>query len=349
MILPPIYDDVMSLNDYWGAETINDKIIIKQDGKYGLSCGYRVDLEPVYDKISLIDDDYFLTEKDGKFGLLGSSVSIPAEYDEIQVPEIMGWIKARKGNVWGYFDADGHFTEDISKAFQLKIEWFWDYEPIGLERSNQLFNDYSSLINKFSFSKLQDTVEIEVLENGNVFDKMVIYANKLTKKVGLRLYVTMTDLIPPKYDELYHILGNEYAYRLNDKYGFVLADGKGTELCPPIYDEIKKTECSDFIALVRIGEKWGVTHFYDNEIPTNPEYDEIIEGKHHWYFKLLLKKEGKVGVQMDDIFIPPLYDGFFVPEVFGWIRVCKDGEWGYLDVNNEFTPDESKAYLCYMD
>ena len=347
MILPPIYDDVMSLNDYWGAETINDKIIIKQDGKYGLSCGYRVDLEPVYDKISLLDNDYFLTEKDGKFGLLGSSVSIPAEYDEIQVPEIMGWIKAKKGNVWGYFDVDGHFTEDISKAFHLKIEWFWDYEPIGLERSNQLFNDYSSLLNKLSFSKLQDTVEIEVLENGNVFDKMVIYANKLTKKVGLRLYVTMTDLIPPKYDELYHILGNEYAYRLNDKYGFVLADGKGTELCPPIYDEIKKTECSDFIALVRIGEKWGVAHFYDNEIPTNPEYDEIIEGKHHWYFKLLLKKEGKVGVQMDDIFIPPLYDGFFVPEVFGWIRVCKDGEWGYLDVNNEFTPDESKAYLCY--
>ena len=50
---------------------------------------------------------------------------------------------------------------------------------------------------------------------------------------------------------------------------------------------------------------------------------------------------------MDDIFIPPLYDGFFIPEVFGWIRVCKEGEWGYLDVNNEFTPDESKAYLCY--
>ena len=50
---------------------------------------------------------------------------------------------------------------------------------------------------------------------------------------------------------------------------------------------------------------------------------------------------------MDDIFIPPVYDGFFVPEVFGWIRVCKDGEWGYLDVDNEFTPDESKPYLCY--
>ena len=88
-------------------------------------------------------------------------------------------------------------------------------------------------------------------------------------------------------------------------------------------------------------------NLYDDEISTSPEYDEIIEGEHNWCFKLLLKKDGKVGAQMNDILIPPVYDGFFVPEIFGWIRVCKDGEWGYLDVNNEFTPDESKAYLCY--
>ena len=345
VILSPIYDDIMLLEDYLGHPTDRGDIIIKQDGKYGLLNGYQVDLEPIYDKITLMDNGYYLTEKDGKLGLSGNGLLIPAEYDEIHVPEIMGWIKAKKGNVWGYFDVDGHFTEDISKAFQFRIEWFWDYEPVGLERSNQLFDDYAYFLNKHSFSKLKDTVEVEVVEGENIFDKKVIYKNELTNKVGLRLYITMTDLIPPKYDELYHILGNEYACRLNDKYGFVLADGKGTELCPPIYDDIKKTECCDYIALVRIGEKWGVMNFYDDEIPTHPEYDEIIEGE----FKLLLKKDGKVGVQMDDIFIPPVYDGFFVPEVFGWIRVCKDGEWGYLDVNNEFTPDESKAYLCYMD
>ena len=346
VVLPPVYDDIMSLEDYLGHPTDRGDIIIKQDGKYGLLSGYHVDLEPIYDKITLMDNDYNLTEKDGKFGLSGNGLLIPAEYDEIHVPEIMGWIKARKGNIWGYFDVDGHFTEDISKAFQFRIEWFWDYEPVELERSNQLFDDYASFLNKHSFSKLKDTVEVEVVEGDNIFDKMVIYKNELTNKVGLRLYITMMDLIPPKYDELYYILGNVFVYRLNDKYGFVQSDGKGTELCPPIYDEIKKTECSDFVALVRIGEKWGVVNFYD-EIPTNPEYDEIIEGEHDWCLKLLLKKGDKVGVQMNEIFIPPVYDGFFVPEIFGWIRVCKDGEWGYLDVNNEFTPNVSKAYLCY--
>ena len=347
VIIPPVYDDIMLLEDYLGHPTGRGDIIIKQDGKYGLSYGYHVDLEPIYDKITLMDNDYYLTEKDGKLGLSGNGVSIPAEYDEIHVPKIMGWIKAKKGNVWGYFDVDGHFTEDISKAFQLRFEWFWDYEPVGLERSNQLFDDYSSFLNMHSFTKLKDTVDVEVLEGDYIFDKKVIYKNKLTDKMGLRLYITMTDLIPPKYDELYNILGNVYVYRLNGKYGFVLADGKGKELCPPIYDEIKKTESYDVVALVRIGEKWGVMNCYNDEIPTNPEYDEIIEGGHHCYLKLLLKKGAKVGVQMDDIFIPPIYDGFFIPEVFGWIRVCKDGEWGYLDVDNEFTPDESKAYLCY--
>ena len=347
VIIPPVYDDIMLLEDYLGHPTGRGDIVIKQDGKYGLSYGYHVDLEPIYDKITLMDNDYYLTEKDGKLGLSGNGVSIPAEYDEIHVPKIMGWIKAKKGNVWGYFDVDGHFTEDISKAFQLRFEWFWDYEPVGLERSNQLFDDFSSFLNMHSFTKLKDTVDVEVLEGDYIFDKKVIYKNKLTDKMGLRLYITMTDLIPPKYDELYNILGNVYVYRLNGKYGFVLADGKGKELCPPIYDEIKKTESYDVVALVRIGEKWGVMNCYNDEIPTNPEYDEIIEGGHHCYLKLLLKKGAKVGVQMDDIFIPPIYDGFFIPEVFGWIRVCKDGEWGYLDVNNEFTPDESKAYLCY--
>lgn len=347
VIIPPVYDDIMLLEDYLGHPTGRGDIIIKQDGKYGLSYGYHVDLEPIYGKITLMDNDYYLTEKDGKLGLSGNGVSIPAEYDEIHVPKIMGWIKAKKGNVWGYFDVDGHFTEDISKAFQLRFEWFWDYEPVGLERSNQLFDDYSSFLNMHSFTKLKDTVDVEVLEGDYIFDKKVIYKNKLTDKMGLRLYITMTDLIPPKYDELYNILGNVYVYRLNGKYGFVLADGKGKELCPPIYDEIKKTESYDVVALVRIGEKWGVMNCYNDEIPTNPEYDEIIEGGHHCYLKLLLKKGAKVGVQMDDIFIPPIYDGFFIPEVFGWIRVCKDGEWGYLDVDNEFTPDESKAYLCY--
>ena len=62
---------------------------------------------------------------------------------------------------------------------------------------------------------------------------------------------------------------------------------------------------------------------------------------------MLIKKGDKLGVFIDGHIVPPLYDGVFVPEVFGWIRVCKNGEWGYLDVDNEFTADVDMAYLCY--
>lgn len=349
VIVHPIYDDVMTLDDYLGEETYEDDvtIVIRQNGKYGISYGSQVDLEPVYDKITLKDYDYLLTEKNGKFGLSGNGILIPAEFDEIQVPEIMGWFKARKGDVWGYFDVDCHFTEDVSKAFQTRFQWFWDFEDDNQDRLNELFDDYSSFLNKLSFRKLKETVQVEELEGESVFDKKIIYKDKLSGKVGLRLYITATDLIPARYDGLQYIAGDEFVYQLNGKYGFVLADGKGTELCPPVYDEIKKAECMDHIMLVRTGEKWGVVDFHKKDIPTALEYDEIIESEHHLDFKLLLKKGSKLGVYMNDIFVPPLYDGLYVPEIFGWIRVCKDGEWGYLDVNNEFTLDESRACLCY--
>lgn len=350
MIVPPIYDDVMTLDDYLGEETYEDDvtIVIKQNGKYGISYGSQVDLEPVYDKITLKDYDYLLTEKNGKFGLSGKGIRIPAEYDEIQVPEIMGWIKARKGDVWGYFDVDCHFTEDVSKAFQTRFQWFWDFEDDNQDRLNELFDDYSSFLNRLSFRKLKEIVTVEELEGENVFDKKIIYKDRLSGKVGLRLYITATDLIPARYDGLQYIADDGFVYQLNGKYGCVLADGKGTELCPPVYDEIKKAECGEHVVFVRIGEKWGVVDFHKKDIPAALEYDEIIEDGHGWDdFKLLLKKGSKLGLHMKDIFIPPLYDGLYVPEISGWIRVCKDGEWGYLDVDNEFTPDESRAYLCY--
>ena len=68
VVLPPVYDDIMLLEDYLGYPTDKGDIIIKQDGKYGLLWGYHVYLDSIYDKITLMDNDYYLTEKDGKLG-----------------------------------------------------------------------------------------------------------------------------------------------------------------------------------------------------------------------------------------------------------------------------------------
>lgn len=357
IICPPIYDDIMSMDDYFGEDINWIGVIIKKNGKYGLSYGYQIDLEPIYDRITLVCGKRavfsFLLEKNGKYGLLLGSTLIPAQYDEIQVPSLMGWIKARKGDVWGYFDVDCNFTEDISKAFLLHFSYNWCCQTYEQNYLNELFNDYSCLLESvINCTMTNEKWEyIESVESEKPFERKVLYAKynseNLSKKIGLRLYITAMDLIPPIYDELQYMSDNIYCYRLNRKYGFVLANGKGTELCPPLYDEVKKVK--DFnLLLVRIKQKWGIIRINEKDYPTELNYDEIIERERDLGIEFLIKKGDKLGVFIDGDIVPPIYDGIFVPEVFGWIRVCKDGEWGYLDVNNEFTSDISEAYLCYV-
>lgn len=352
IVSPPINDDIMLLEDYLGEYVGLIAMVIKRDNKYGLSYGYEIDLEPIYDKITLAckeNIDYILLEKDGKYGLLNESKLIPAEYDEIQVPSLMGWIKARKGNVWGYFDVDGHFTEDISKAFMLRIKSIWSLKGDMPTCLNGLFDDYSSLLETvFPLLSPQEQEEVECIgnqEDDRIFYKRILYKDYATmsEKTGLRLAITAMDLIPPRYDELQYISGDLYCYKLRGKYGLVMADGKGTELCPPLYDEVKKTDTLYYGVLVRIKQKWGIA---TDSYPTELDYDEIIEKDRSYGNQLLIKKDGKWGTYINGNIIPPVYDGIFVPEVFGWVRVCKDGEWGYLDINNEFTSDVSKAFLC---
>ena len=357
VILPPLYDEVMKLSTYLGDNDYYMKWVVKLNGKYGLSCGEKIDLEAIYDKIMPSPDNpnYLLTLKDGKYGFLKDSKPIPAEYDEIRIPSVMGWIKARKGNVWGYFDVDYQFTEDISKAFLIHFDYWWNYEEYERAYLKKLFDDYSSFVESY----LQCNAAIKrknvegVVEGEACFEQKEFYTEynpaTLSTKVGLQLGIVEMDLIPPRYDELACMddYGCVFSYRLNGKYGLVLADGKGTELCPPLYDEIVKMDYPEGYVLVRIGQKWGFADYGKQDFPTHLEYDELMKKERSFSGEMLIKKGDKLGVFFEGHIVPPLYDGVFVPEIFGWVRVCKNGEWGYIDINGDYTADANEAYLSY--
>ena len=354
IIFPPLYDEVMKLSTYLGDDDCVVGWVVKLNGKYGLSYGEKIDLEAIYDKI-IEKSGRFLTLKDGKYGLLIHPKPIPAEYDEIRVPSLMGWIKARKGNVWGYFDVDYQFTEDISKAYLIHFDYWWSYEEYDHAYLNRLFDDYSSFLEPYFLYKTAKKRKSIVgeIDGESCFEKKEFYTQydsvTLSKKMGLQLSIVEMDLIPPRYDELMEIddYGCVYCYKQNGKYGLAFPDGKGTELCPPLYDEIVKIEYLDGYVLVRIGQKWGIANYNQPDFPVYLEYDELMKKERSWGCEYLIKKGDKLGVFIDGHIVPPVYDGVFVPEVFGWIRVCKNGEWGYLDVDNEFTADVDKAYLCF--
>jgi hypothetical protein len=354
MVLQPVYDQIISMDNYFGEENRMIGVIIIKDEKYGLSLGHNADLEPIYDQIT-ITHGVFLTEKEGKYGMLGEELFIPAEYDEIYIPEVMGWIKARKGCIWVYFDVDGNFTTDITKAFQTKFKNVWELNSDIQNHLHEMFDNYASFLDSslsfLSSNKQKETECPGNIENSKIFNKRILYKEYIPKthseKTGLRLFVTGTNLIPPKFDELQYITDNIYCYRLNGKYGLVQADGKGTELCPPQYDEIKQAEYLENILLVRIQQKWGIIDIYESDdYPTNLNYDQIMETHQGLDTNFLLKKENKWGVYTYGDVVPPVYDGIFIPEIFGWVRACKNGEWGYIDINNEFTKEVSKAFLC---
>ena len=363
VICPPIYDDITLLNDYLEFNSPLCAYVIKFNGKYGLSLGYKIDLEPIYDKITpLKGDDYnFIIQKEEKSGLYYNGRVIEAEYDEIQIPSLLGWIKARKGNVWGFFDMDYQFTEDLSKAYLIREHSMQDFSDNSEYISKFLFDAFSTFVEElgiYNRIKNNQTESIHYIgkdenafdyEQQTVFNKAFFYEKN--GKIGLRQIITGIDLIPPLYEELYrNYPSGYYRYKRNGKYGFVIADGKGTELTPPIYDEVKELESMD-VVLVRQGNKWGIIDWWDTNMifPLEVDYDEIIlDDSRHDSVGLLIKKEGKLGYYKGETLkIPPIYDGLFIPEVFGWVRVFKNGKWGYLDVNNEFTLDVSNAFCCY--
>ena len=154
-------------------------------------------------------------------------------------------------------------------------------------------------------------------------------------------------IVPPIFDKIVDETNASLNYIVmdNGKYGIIQSDGKGTLVCPCIYDQIESL--SDFGDLVKItvNGKYGLIELYGGDfakVKVEPIYDDIQETDGGY---VILKKNGKCGLFKYGYVLPSEYERIFIPTVMGWIKVMKNGVWGYVDTNNEFTEDMNKAYL----
>lgn len=122
-----------------------------------------------------------------------------------------------------------------------------------------------------------------------------------------------------------------------------------TIILSPIYDGIEPIE--DFIDnrfYVTLEHKTGMVSVILKEdgscspywsVPL--EYDQIVSVG---FCRYLLQKEGQWYYRENDMMSEPLDDVYY-PRYGGWVRACRNGVWGWLDVGLKYTSVQSDAHI----
>lgn len=166
-------------------------------------------------------------------------------------------------------------------------------------------------------------------------------------------------LVPPIYDEIcdyiaFHEYGNSiYLAKLNNKYGLVKGDGKGSIAYPFELDGYLYTEAlNNGLIIVKDGKCGAISILYGKVVDIiEPIYDAITSIEDFEGCDIpdivMLEKDGKYGLFLYGNIIPPIYDKISIPSVMGWIRVKIGGEWYYIDSDLQPTQDVEKAFHTY--
>lgn len=157
-------------------------------------------------------------------------------------------------------------------------------------------------------------------------------------------------IVPPIFDKIVTETNERLNYIVIDdgEYGIVQSDGKGTLICPCSYDHIERLNNFSDLVKITMNGKYGIIELYSGDYATvrvEPTCDDVQETDGGY---VILKKGGKCGLCKYGYVLPIEYERIFIPTIMGWIKVMKNGEWGYIDANNEFTDDMNNAYLYHV-
>lgn len=130
----------------------------------------------------------------------------------------------------------------------------------------------------------------------------------------------------------------------NNKYAIVKGDGKGTPICPFEYDMITflRGSLKHYLCKKNVGGKIFSGIIRSNgEVVVPCEMDLIHELANGFS---ALVKDGKIGIYTihGDYFEPQFDDA---DEEAGFLKVCKDGVWGYLTEKGEFIDENDDKRL----
>lgn len=120
----------------------------------------------------------------------------------------------------------------------------------------------------------------------------------------------------------------------NGKYLLVSADGSGKPLSLPVYDSIGLDILSGFFIAVKDGRR-GILDYKGQELV--PFEIDIVYGMSNGI--MILEQTGKLGLLTETgLYVAPQYSE--VEEEDGVVRVCREGEWGYIGKDGRFVSEQ---------
>ena len=144
-------------------------------------------------------------------------------------------------------------------------------------------------------------------------------------------------------------IGDRVVACKDGKWGVALADMKGTWLIRPEFDYIGYP---NDITHVRKDGLWGIMDISRGEYLVAPECEYVDDYNGFMFVNGVcsFKKNGLWGVMVADGSSTDAVFEDIDMEPDEWVKVKLNGEWGFIDEDNQFTLDEEAAYYAmYVD
>lgn len=183
-----------------------------------------------------------------------------------------------------------------------------------------------------------------IFKQMHIYDSLIVYEEN--GKKGLRSKGFNHIVVQPQYSSIKSCWSNFFIIEQNGKYGLLSTGYFDSEIVYPIICDSIVASYIDLL-IIEVNGKFGLLKMEGQSVRIilKPIYDEIAKYGEEEF--ILIQKDGKLGLYHHGIVVYPQYDDICVPEVFGWVKVKQDGEWGYIGIDRQFTKNVNEAFLYY--
>lgn len=183
-----------------------------------------------------------------------------------------------------------------------------------------------------------------IIKQMQIYDFLIVFEEN--SKYGIKSKGFNQIVIPAIYDSIKPCWSNFFIAEEDGKYGVVSTGYFDYSIVYPVVCDAINPSYIDLL-IIQVDGKYGLLKMEGQSIRelVKPMFDEIIRVEEKEVY--FLKSNGKLGLYHHDIIINPDFEEIDVPEVFGWIKVKKDNNWGYIGINKEFTTNINEAFLYY--